>query len=285
MGLAPSEPNVLPIDVRNNAIPTLHDRDNNMAKLVAIDHNTHKHIHIDPSKAELHGAELNLIPIVSAEFSNIAVQYPIVLTKNGETGEFVFTALLGFEANENLFWHQGQWQGIYLPLQVQRQPFFIGDALTTREESHTHSAPSHTSDYIVCIDLDSPTVITDSQPANADLKTLFTETGQDSEYFSQAKQRLAQLLQGERDNHQLLAILKQYDLLQPLSVEITFINEQSTRLNGLYTVNQEKLAALATEQIAELHQKNMLQPIYTMVTSLGQLYALIKRKNDVLSGE
>ena len=84
-------------------------------------------------------------------------------------------------------------------------------------------------------------------------------------------------------NEKLIAALKKFDLIQALSVEITFNNEKSTCLNGLYTINQEKLAALSNVNIAELHQQNLLQPIYTMITSLGQLYPLIERKNDRLS--
>ena len=99
-----------------------------MTKLVAIDNKNHRNLKVDASKAELHGAQVHLIPAVLPEFTNLAAQYPLVLTKNGDTGQFVCVAMLGFEANENLFWQDGQWQGIYLPLQIQRQPFFVGDA-------------------------------------------------------------------------------------------------------------------------------------------------------------
>jgi len=243
-----------------------------MTKLVAIDHKIHKHLKITPEKAELHGAELNLIPAVVAEFNNLAVQYPIVLTKNGETGAFVCTTLLGFEKYENLFWQNGQWQGVYVPLQIQRQPFFVGDA--------ANEASTKNGDYIVCIDVDSPTIVeSTTNNEQFEYQTLFTETGEDSQYFQQAKQCLAQLLQGEIDNEKLINMLVKLDLLQPLSVEITFVDEKSTRLNGLYTIDQDKLSALADEHIIALHHHNLLQPIYTMIASLGQIYALIERKN------
>ncbi|OUS23454.1 peptide ABC transporter permease [Thalassotalea sp. 42_200_T64] len=247
-----------------------------MAKLVAIDHNVHKNLRINPAKAELHGAELNLIPAVVAEFTNLAVQYPIVLTKNGDTGEFVCTAMFGFEADENLFWQNGQWRGVYLPLQIQRQPFFIGDSVDDTSKN--------SGDFVVCIDVESPTIAKVTAASQSEYQTLFTEAGEDSQYFQHAKQCLGQLLQGEIDNNKLITALKELDLLQPLSLEITFVNEQSTRLNGLYSINQEKLAALSNEQIVMLHQKNLLQPIYTMITSLGQIYALIERKNASLVG-
>ncbi len=242
-----------------------------MANLVAVNNQQHQQLKVNPAKAELHGAELNLIPVVLSEFINVAVQYPIVLTKNGDTGEFVFTAMLGFETHENLFWQQGQWQGLYLPLQIQRQPFFLG------ENSNGEGS-------VVCIDLDSPMLANKSSEAQSQsLEVLYTSAGEESDYFNQAKQCLGQLLQGEHDNKLLIEQLKAFDLIQPLSFEITFVNQQKTRLNGLYTINQDKLAALTSEQVTKLHQQNLLQPIYTLITAMGQMYALIERKNQKLS--
>ncbi len=246
-----------------------------MAKLVAINNNLHQNVSVNPDKVAQHGAELNLVPVVLSEFSNLVVEHPIVLTKNGETGEFVCAALLGFESKENLFWHHEQWQGLYLPLQIQRQPFFI---------SQTSNDVTQKDEYIICLDVESPAIkeFTTDEPA-ADYQRIFTNTGEDSQYFQQAKQCLAQLIQGEADNTLFLSTLQHFELLQPLSLEITFANEQSTRLNGLYTIDQDKLAALANEQLIELHQQQLLQPIYTMIASLGQIYRLIERKNTRLA--
>ena len=59
-----------------------------MTKLVAINPKEHHSLTVDPTKAEIHGAQTHLIPAVVAEFSNLATQYPIVLAKNGDTGQF-----------------------------------------------------------------------------------------------------------------------------------------------------------------------------------------------------
>ena len=74
-----------------------------MTKLVAVDNKNHLNTRVDLSKIEQHGADLQLVPVVLSEFINLAIQYPIVLTKNGNTGQFVISAMLGFESNENLF--------------------------------------------------------------------------------------------------------------------------------------------------------------------------------------
>lgn len=244
-----------------------------MANLTAIDYHTHKHLRINPEAAELHGAELSMVPVVMDEFINLAVQYPIVIAKNEETGQFSLSALLGFEQHENLYWQNGEWQGLYVPLQIRRQPFFIGNAAQANEDEK----------LVVCIDTDSPTIVDESSQQDPEkLQQLFDNTGSESAYFETAKQCLSQLIQGEYDNKKLLHALEALALIQPLALEITFVNGQSTRLNGLYTINQDKLDALTCEQISNLHQKKLLQPIYTMVASLGQIYALIERKNHSL---
>lgn len=240
-----------------------------MAQLITIDNKNHLNLKVDANKAELHGADLHLIPAVMSEFSNMAVQYPLVITKNADTGQFVCAAMLGFEAGENLFWRDGQWQGLYLPLQIRRQPFFVGNP----EDNHQQAVLG---DYVVCFDSDSPAVSPD------DGQALFDIDGVETEYFQQAKSCLAQLLQGELANKNLLEQLESLDLLQVMQMEVTFANQQSTTLNGLYTIDAEKLAALSSEAIKNLHKAGLLQAIYTLIVSLGQIHHLIDLKNKQL---
>lgn len=242
-----------------------------MANLVAVDNKNHLKIKIDPNKRELHGKDLHLIPVVLSEFSNLAIQYPLVLTKDAETGQFVFAAMLGFEAGENLFWQEEQWQGLYLPLQIRRQPFFVGNPDSSTQQR------ANEGDYIVCIDSDSSAI------TSKDGVALFDEKGLDTEYFQDVKSCLAELLIGVADNKLCIEHLQGLDLLQSMSLEITFVDQQSTRLNGLYTVDQDKMAKLTDEQILILHKAGVLPAIYTLITSLGQIHALIDLKNKRLA--
>jgi hypothetical protein len=240
-----------------------------MAQLVAIDNKNHLNLKVDAAKAELHGAGLHLVPAVMSEFTNMAVQYPLVITKNADTGQFVVAAMLGFESGENLFWREGQWQGLYLPLQIRRQPFFVGNPEHSKNQAES-------GDYVVCFDSESPAIAANEGEA------LFSDDGVDTEYFQQAKYCLAQLLEGELANKQLLEQLERLELLQVMQMEVTFANQQSTTLNGLYTVDTEKLAALSSENISSLHKAGLLQAIYTLITSLGQIHHLIDLKNKQL---
>jgi len=242
-----------------------------MAHLVAIEPTRHQQLYVLPEQVDVHAAGQNLIPVVPAELTHVATQLPLVLAKNGQTGQFVLAALTGFAPNENLLMQQGRWLGLYLPLQIQRQPFFVGKATPDAD------------DYVVCIDMDSPAT-GQNQPLPAGAELLFLADGSETDFYRQAKQRLVQLLQGEQQRDALIDVLLQLQLLQPMSLDITFADQSTTRLNGLYSIDADKLAALAPEQVVQLHQQGLLAAIYAIVGSAAQIYALIARKNQQLAG-
>ena len=242
-----------------------------MTNLVAVDNKNHLNTKIDLSKVEQHGADLHLVPVVLSEFIHLAVQYPIFLTKNGNTGQFVFSAMLGFEKSENLFWQQEQWQGLYVPLQVRRQPFFV------EANVNQHNDAQHNNELTVCLNADSPAISDEIGEA------IFNENGQESNFFREVKANLTELLKGEKDNNILLESLLSMSLIQPMTLDVTFVNQSSTKLTGLYTIDQDKLASLSHEQVITLYQTGLLPAIYTMITSLGQVHALIDLKNKRLN--
>jgi hypothetical protein len=242
-----------------------------MAHLVAIEPARHQQLYVLPEQVDVHAAGQNLIPVVPAELTHVATQLPVVLAKNGETGQFVLAALTGFTPNENLLLQQGRWQGLYLPLQIQRQPFFVGKATPDAE------------DYVVCIDIESP-AMGQNQPLPAGAELLFLADGRETDFYRQAKQRLVHLLQGEQQRDALIEVLLRCQLLQPMSLDITFADQSTTRLNGLYTIDADKLAALAPELVVQLHQQGHLAAIYAILGSAAQIYGLIARKNQLLAG-
>ena len=246
-----------------------------MANLVAVQPALHQHLLVVPSQIDTHAAGQNLIPLIPAELSHVATQLPVVLAKNGQTGQFVLAALTGFAVQENLMLEQGHWQGIYLPLQIQRQPFFVG------------KATPDAADYVVCIDLDSPATLFSTerlgaQQLPADAEALFNADGSETAYYRDAKLKLAQLLQGEQQRELLLSELLALRLLQPMSLEITFADQSITKLNGLYTIDEQQLAQLPAENLVRLHQQGLLGAVYAILGSAAQIYGLIARKNKQL---
>jgi hypothetical protein len=232
-----------------------------MAQLVALDNTAHRQIRIDSARVETAGASLNMVPVVTSEFLKLVVQYPIAFTKDKDTGRFACVALLGFHDGENLFVDDGRWDGIYVPLQVSRQPFFLGRA---------------NEDYVVCID-------TEHAGIGADGERIFDADGKETAYLEEAKGRLAELLNGEEPTQQFIDTLVQRKLLVPMQLEITFANGDTTQVQGLYTIDDARLEQLDGEAVAQLHAQGFLAPIYTMLASLGHIYAMIDRRNRRLA--
>lgn len=229
-----------------------------MANLVALDSEHHRELRIDPGKIEQQGAALRMVPVMPGEFLKLAIDYPIVLTKNAETGQFVCVALFGFAEGENLYWQGDRWDSLYTPLNIARQPFFVG----TSDDGQP----------LVCIDQDSPCV-------QGDGERLFDDEGAPTAYLQKMQGILAQLLDGEKQGTEFVRQLQQQELLTPMRLEVTFADDSTQRIEGLYTVDEEKLQALSGEPLQQLHASGNLARIHTMLTSLGHIYSLIERRN------
>ena len=233
-----------------------------MTRLVAIDNHIHRNLTVDPAKAQEMGADLHMLPVVTSEYLKLVVQFPILFTKNADTGQFVSVALMGFQPGENLFWQEAKLETLYTPLNISRHPFFVG-----KDEQSGDN-------YVMCIDTDSAAV------SDTHVEPLFDQQGKASDYLKGAQDTLSQLIAGERDTLAFIQTLNELQLLVPLTLEITFENGESTKVKGMYSVDEDKLGVLSADELKRLRDAGYLSLIYTQIASLGQIYALIDKKNQ-----
>lgn len=239
-----------------------------MSHFVALNPKQHQSLRVLPNKVAETGANDQHVPVVLSEFNQLIVQYPIVFTKNEATDQFVCSAMLGFEKGENLFWETDHWDGLYIPAQIERQPFYIGQSEEKADEEEQH---------LVCLDTDSDVLSeTEGEP-------LFDEKGQPTELMSDKQEVLALLLEGEPQTRSFIKALTSLDLLKPISLEITLADNSTRNVNGLYTIDEDKLSKLCGETVAMLHEKGFLAPAYTLLASHAHVYSLIERKNARVS--
>jgi len=232
-----------------------------MSNIVTLHNNAHRKLRVIPERVEAQGKGFSMIPVMLNEFLKLAVQFPIALTKNKETGKFVCIAMFGFQQGENLFF--GDEDTLYTPLNIGRQPFFLGDS---------------DGQHVICFDSDSDCLdATDGEP-------LFDSEGGAAPYLQRIQSQLAELLDGESKIQDFVEKLVSLELLQSMRLEIDFVNGESQQINGVYTIDEDKLDALSAEGIAELHSLGYLGYIYAMITSMGQIYALVQKKNKRLNG-
>ena len=234
-----------------------------MPHYVALNAAQHRNLCIAPDKAGHAGANEHLIPVVLNEFAQLVIQYPIVISRHEPSGQLICSAMLGFEERENLFWEEGNWNSLYIPAQIERHPFYIGQ----QDEQQRQ---------MICIDTQSPALTHSKDKQGA---RLFTDSGQPTPLMQQKQQLLAMLLEGEIATAQFLAELDRLSLITPIALDVSFCDNSSTKISGLFTIDEDRLAALPGDEIARLHQLGMLSPAYTMLASHAHIYSLIERKN------
>src|SRR5580700_3846357 len=191
-------------------------------RLVELSRSAHAGLRIRPDRVEASAAGQHLIPIVASEFRKAATQYPIVFVKSPETGRFAPYVLTGLDVEENLFWSGTELEVAYVPLNVRRQPFFVG----TSEGAATN---------VLCIDLDSPCL--DASGA----KTIVNPDGSDSAYLEGILAILGELVAGAKTTEQFVATVLELDLLAPIVLDIVLEDGTPLQIQGLYGLDEEKL--------------------------------------------
>ena len=196
------------------------------------------------------------------EFRDIQSCYPILFTKDPNTGGFLAVALLGFEAGQNLFLRDDGWDAAYVPTLVKRQPFLI-----------TKSSESDTRPPVVSLDLDHPRVSRDEGEA------LFESDGQPSEFLQQKIELLDKLHRGLQHSSGFIDTLLQHQLLEQITLDIAFNDGNKKTLEGFYCIAEERLYQLQGDVLESLNQAGYLQPVFMAVASLSRVRDLIERRN------
>ena len=223
--------------------------------LVELSRSEHSGLRIRADRVEATAATQHLIPIVVSEFRKAAIQYPIVFAKHPETGRFAPYVLNGLAVKENLFWTGTELDVAYVPLNVRRQPFY---------------APEN----VLCIDLDSPCVDSSGQ------KTLVNPDGSDSSYLQGMLSVLGELVAGKAATEQFIATLLSLELLAPLLLDILLDDKTPLQLHGLYGLDEERFRQLDAGEIAKFWQNGYLDLIYAVLLASGQIFKLIRLKNQ-----
>jgi hypothetical protein len=215
---------------------------------------------------------VNAVGVIPREFQRLLAHYPIFFTKNTDTGRFEPAALLGFESHENLFLvNDGRWDAVYVPLQIQRQPFSL---IPRRGDG----APGNPAGLDVALDLDSPHI--QSQQG----ERLFLDDGQPSKFLQSITSMLSTLVSGSTEAYAFTGRLAELDLIEPVRIDIEFVDGSETKMQGLYWIAAAALKALPAAQLAELRDREFLEWMYFQMASLAHVSALVARKNRLISG-
>lgn len=235
-----------------------------MTKLVNLDRILHQNLRVRDEDAFSACKDITMCAVTLNEIPRLIIEYPIVFTKHGESGDFVCVALFGVDPQRNLFWRNGRWDSFSVPLNVGRQPFSVG--LADRP-----GGGEEATELVTCIDLDNPGV---QQNAG---EPLFDEAGNHSPYLRHKLALLAELIDGEQRSREFTKKLIELELLHPIQLDIKVPGAAPRKVTGLYSVDERKLRSLDNAAVAELNTRGYLHAMYAMLSSLGHLQILARR--------
>lgn len=238
-----------------------------MPNPVVLNNVTHKDLKINPVHNSQNTESLMIALALPFEFRSLQHEYPIVFYKD-EKQQFHAVVLLGLEQNENLYVNQFGWDASYIPLMVQRQPFLIGQRPANDDgERQT----------VLLVDTDSPKLShTEGEP-------LFLAHGGHSAHLQKVTDILSAIQEREQETRAFINTLTEYELLESFYLDVDMGNDSKHRLNGYYTINEDKLRTLTDAQVLHLHKTGMLALIHFVLASQANFAELIDKKRARIS--
>lgn len=234
-----------------------------MPNFVALDYGQHKLLRIANTHGAVFGDNLGMVSVVPTEIPALVNSYPLFFRKAPVSDTYELSAMLGFEADQNLFLTPDGWDASYVPLALRCAPFAVQQNAANPDRN------------TLMIDLASPRIT----PAGGDV--LFFSDGRPSERLQAAIETLEALVKGAATAGAYAAALDALGLIEPVEVQVDLVGGASHNLAGLYTIAQSRLDTLPTSAIADLHARGFLPWVYQQTASVGQIANLILRENDL----
>lgn len=223
--------------------------------LVALDHNKHGSLRLAAVTDYNFAAKSHAVPVAGSEFLHAAREYPIVFIRR-EDGSFMPTVMLGFRVDENLFLSpDSRWEAHYIPFFIRRYPFVAVDV-----ENNT--------DAVVCLDETAlPSLRSDTG------MPLFTD-GKPSQQLQDLINRLSEFRDEGLRVAQWSKLLADQNLFKEVSAKADLSNGESVTMEGMWVIDDSKLASLPAALVHEWVGNGLLALVYAHLLSLGNLQVL-----------
>lgn len=207
-------------------------------------------------------ASTNAVPVSFTEFPVAFRDFPLVFVSTDEGKTFSPVAVLGVAANENLFVEKGNWDAnSYLPAYVRRYPFCMARVTLDSVEQ---------ADRLVCVE---KTFLNDKG------ETMFDAEGKSLERWQPIERLLNDYEADLERTREMCAILADYSLFEPFTLQATLKDGGPMNLAGMYRIEEKKLEFLNAAQHRNLFKKGVMGRIYTHLLSLDNFTRLMARKN------
>ena len=237
-----------------------------MTQHVMLDNVSHRDLRVRPNFGPGSGFDVNVARVFPIEFRRLQTSFPLFFVRNTEEQIFEPIALLGFERGENLFIGENGWDAPVMPFTLERQPFLIG--YQERDQDGVFERVP-----VVHIDLDHPSV------NEVEGERVFLPQGGESPFLERMSSILMMIHEGHEAIRGFSQALVGLELIESVTIDATFVDGSRKTLEGLHTINEERLRALPGGALDVLHQGGMLESVYMMLAAQPMLERVIERKN------
>jgi hypothetical protein len=203
----------------------------------------------------------NAIPISHSEFQAAARDYPIVFTTGDGGKTFAAVAVLGVSAGENLFYDGAAWaHKTYVPAYARRYPFCMARIKVNQAERK---------DRLICVE---KARLDDAGEA------MFDAQGKPTEKWGTLEKLLSEYEADLERGRDLCALLADYGLLEPFTMQATPKGGAALQVTGMHRVSEKKLEELNAAQLKNLLRRGAMARIYMHLLSLQNFARLVERR-------
>jgi hypothetical protein len=205
---------------------------------------------------------VNAVPISYSEFGVACRDYPLAFITTDRGRTFIPVGVLGVTGGENLFLRDGRWDGsVYLPAYLRRYPFCMARVTLDSVEQ---------ADRLICVE---KTFLSD------DGERMFDDKGTAFPRW-QPIEKLLQEYEADLERvREMCAILADYALLEPFTLQASLRESGAMNLGGMHRVDERKLEFLNAAQHKNLIRKGIMGRIYAHLISLENFARLLTRKD------
>ncbi|MEJ1958994.1 MAG: SapC family protein [Nitrosomonadales bacterium] len=197
-------------------------------------------------------ADAQSVLLTGSEFAEASKEYPILFVKTPDNS-MMSVALLGFRQGQNLFVDSsGHWDAHYIPAYVRRYPFVFSEI--------------NAEQLVLCFDQGSGRFNTEG-----DGTRLFDDQGAPSPFVNDILNFLQEYQTDFHRTQVFVNNLQQFDLFKESNAKITLPSGEDFLLNGIWMVDEAKLAALADDKLLQLAKSGELGRIYAHLISLSNI--------------
>jgi hypothetical protein len=232
-----------------------------MSQFVVLSSDNHRRLKLKKNVLIAYAAKQQALPIEAVGVVKAAVNFPVFFTKN-QHDEMTLSAIASLTPDTSLFVKAGKWDSSYVPSCLQTYPFYL------------IRSPDDETQFTVGIEEDNPSF------SETEGGSLFTEDGKASQQLEHITRILKSEMSAIQATVKMVDTLQGLGLFKPLELVLKYQDNSAKKINGLYTVDEEKLTQLSADELAELNRSGFLVVIHALLISVYQINNLMRRHNE-----